>query len=67
MFKLEIIDTSNAAFEDGRSAEVARILRNTANRLGQGQTAGNLHDANGNPVGQWYLEDSDEYLEGSDE
>ena len=54
MFKLEF-DTDNAAFEDGREAECARILRRIAERLEAGATYGRAMDANGNKCGEWEL------------
>ena len=69
MFKLKI-ETDNAAFDDeneGRD-EIARILRDVAERLGPGvlvgviggttggvTTGGVLHDTNGNRVGNFTL------------
>lgn len=56
MFTLTI-KTDNAAFDEGdKGLEVARILRELANRLEtQSQTSGTLRDANGNTVGTWKL------------
>lgn len=56
MFKLEI-ETDNAAFEDGAELEIARILRNVAERLEylDGLREGNARDINGNRVGRWEL------------
>jgi hypothetical protein len=49
------IDLDNAAFDDGsEGAEVARILRNLADKCsahGCAQTYSNLRDVNGNTVG----------------
>jgi hypothetical protein len=46
------IRTDNAAFEEGdRGAEVARILRDVADRLEDGFEAGSVRDINGNLVG----------------
>lgn len=55
MFTLKI-ETHNAAFGDdenegGRAAEVARILHDAADRIGEGDTSFNLLDYNGNAVG----------------
>lgn len=51
MFVLEIV-TDNAAFED-KDQEIARILRNAADRIEAGQSSGKLMDANGNSVGSF--------------
>ena len=62
MFKLEIA-TDNAAFhEDGGGAthEIARILRETADRVEAGASTNKLRDANGNTVGSVYWEAADE-------
>ena len=49
------IDTDNAAFaEGGTLSEVARILRELADDLGEDEcVGGNLFDINGNTVGRW--------------
>mgnify|MGYP000207783470 CR=1 FL=1 len=53
-----VIDTENAAFED-RDAEVARILRDVADRQDEGRDIGTLRDANGNRTGSArYVADS---------
>ena len=53
-YKLKL-DCGNAAFGDDdvmtRGAEVARILRETADRVEHGSLGGNLFDMNGNRVG----------------
>lgn len=52
-FKLQI-DCENDAFNDNAAVEVARILRETADRLEKGEqfdTYRNLIDINGNVVG----------------
>jgi hypothetical protein len=53
--------TDNAAFEgeDG-SLEVARILSSVAAQVGFGHTAGAIHDVNGNNVGTWSYEVSED-------
>lgn len=51
MFTLKI-ETDNAAFED-LSGETARILRDIAKKLDDGQTDGKGKDINGNTVGDW--------------
>lgn len=46
------IDTGNAAFDDGnREAEVARILREAADKIEAGYEDFTLRDYNGNKVG----------------
>lgn len=47
------IDTKNAAFGDGGTYEIARLLKEAAYRLEDGHTTGYLHDFNGNHVGYW--------------
>jgi hypothetical protein len=61
MFRLSTIRTDNAAFQDGDdgAAEVARILRDIADRIENGSREGSARDINGNNVGGWSL-DSDE-------
>lgn len=55
MFRIEI-DTGNAAFEDVPGYEVARILRDLAERLTDASTGeGAVMDVNGNEVGTWEL------------
>jgi hypothetical protein len=51
-FRVEI-DTFNAAFEDGAHQEVARILREIADRVEQGSDGGPVRDINGNTVGRY--------------
>jgi hypothetical protein len=60
MFKLEIVHTENAAFEDNRGYEIARILRDAADKIETGTSEGALFDYNGNRVGAFELEDLDE-------
>lgn len=56
MSKLKInIDCSNDAFEEDLEYEVARILRNAADKLRSGETEGTLRDINGNTVGSYKL------------
>jgi hypothetical protein len=48
--------TENAAFEDAPLTEVARILRNLADRVERitgGYPAGTVVDVNGNTIGHW--------------
>ena len=57
MFKL-VIHTDNAAFGDSvmeHGAELARILRDIANRLEGGSIAGSARDMNGNNVGGYLI------------
>jgi hypothetical protein len=54
MFRLKI-DTGNAAFDEMREKEVIRILKEVCADMQLGDTKGNLHDINGNPVGSWSL------------
>lgn len=65
MFKLEI-HTGNAAFDEiegNAGPELARILRELADRIGDGVPNGDsasLFDYNGNRVGSWsYAEEHD--------
>lgn len=48
-----LIKTDNAAFDDNRDLEVARILRGVVADLEQGVSARNLRDVNGNHVGDF--------------
>ena len=53
MFTLQI-ETGNAAFEHGGGAEIARILREVADRIAVGRFTNDdckLRDLNGNTVG----------------
>jgi hypothetical protein len=53
MFRIKI-ETGNAAFEDdNKEYEIARILREAADKIEGGQTTGNLYDINGNRVGEF--------------
>lgn len=55
MFRLRL-STANAAFSDGAAgAEVARILREAASRVADGEREGNLLDVNGNTVGSFKI------------
>jgi hypothetical protein len=57
MFTLSIA-TDNTAFRetpDDAAREVARILRETAERLERGKREGRVSDANGNTVGEFAL------------
>lgn len=48
-----LIQVDNAAFDDGRNHEVARILREVADGLDQDVSGGNVRDINGNTVGDF--------------
>lgn len=51
------IETHSAAVtENGREHEIARILRDTAERIENGQDAGVLLDINGAQVGSWDMD-----------
>ena len=45
-------ETDNDAFKEG-SIEVARLLREIADRIENGDTARAIIDLNGNRIGQW--------------
>lgn len=49
--------TDNAAFEDDRAVEIARILRDLADKILLGRTSGPIRDINGNRVGTFDAED----------
>lgn len=56
------IDSENAAFSGPEgAAEVARLLRQTADKVEQGGDGGPLMDYNGNKCGTWDAEPSEEY------
>lgn len=51
-------ETENAAFEDDRAAETARIIHEIADRIADGWTVdiiGNIRDINGNQIGRYEL------------
>ena len=53
MFKMKI-ETDNAAFDDGeRMHEVARILREVADKIDAARMGGTILDGNGNSIGRW--------------
>lgn len=53
MFTMKF-ETDNAAFDDGHyAAEVARILRNVADKVERGVLMGRIADANGNGIGKF--------------
>lgn len=50
------IKMDNAAFTDAPGVELARILRQAADRIDEGQRSGGFFvDANGNAVGKWEI------------
>ena len=51
-FKL-VVNMDNAAFDRGDGRELARILREIANKVQDGKTDGRAMDVNGNKVGEW--------------
>jgi hypothetical protein len=48
-------DCENAAFEGDPETEVARILRNIAEKVAMGFEQGAVYDINGNRVGDFWL------------
>ncbi|OFX03302.1 MAG: hypothetical protein A3E78_12260 [Alphaproteobacteria bacterium RIFCSPHIGHO2_12_FULL_63_12] len=54
MLKLKF-RTGNAAFDDDKAEECARILEWTARQIRNGQLSGALSDCNGNRVGDFCL------------
>lgn len=46
-------DTDNAAFEDDPFAEIARVLRATAEKVEDRNDMGTIRDLNGNTIGDW--------------
>jgi hypothetical protein len=50
-----VFDTDNSAFADDPTPEITRILRETARRVSNGNTAGFILDVNGNRVGKFNL------------
>lgn len=55
-FKLTI-KTDNDAFSEDAGAEVARILREIAEKVENGSTGSGVLDYNGNRVGQFTLDE----------
>lgn len=49
------VKTDNAAFEQDRDAELARILEVAARKIEHGNTEGKLYDINGNVVGSFKI------------
>lgn len=58
MFKIEM-KTDNAAFEEDRGEEIARILETVAAAAKAGYTQGVCTDYNGNRVGNWWMTEED--------
>ncbi len=58
-FRLDITDMEDAAMDEYPREEVARILRETADKVENGTDYGNLRDFNGNNVGHWDLVERD--------
>ncbi len=53
MFKLSF-ETGNAAFDETPATEIARILRDIARKVEQGESfGGRIRDVNGNTIGLW--------------
>ncbi len=52
MLKIEV-EPNNAAFADDPEGELARILRDIAKRIENGESQGTVRDLNGNAVG-WF-------------
>ena len=58
---LTITNTDNAAFDGGnKGVELARILREIAEKIENGVTSGACWDINGNKVGYWSRFDDDD-------
>ena len=53
------IDSENAAFSDYPKIETVRILQDVAEKLERGCDFGAVMDINGNHVGDWSMEVSD--------
>lgn len=49
------LKTGNAAFEDQPASEIARIIKDAAERIENGEFEGNLYDINGNRVGCFFV------------
>ena len=52
MFTLSI-ETENEAFTNGDGEEIARILKEVASQVENGNEFGTFRDINGNKVGNW--------------
>ena len=55
--ELDLFGIRNAAFSEAREAEIARILREIAEKVERGSTQGKVYDVNGNNVGSFLVED----------
>lgn len=61
-------DSDNAAFEDDAQGETVRILRNIAKKIESGRTGEQaVHDINGNRIGEWFFEVSEDDEEEDDD
>lgn len=49
------VHVDNAAFQDSAADELARILRQTADRVERFGTGGKVMDINGNSCGSWKI------------
>lgn len=58
MFQLAF-KTANAAFDGFECTESARILREIANRLEDGDLEGIVRDVNGNTIGSYSIQPDD--------
>lgn len=58
-FRLDVTDMDDAAMDEYPREEVARLLRETAEKVENGEDYGNLRDINGNNVGHWSLTERD--------
>lgn len=54
VFTLEF-KTGNAAFKDGESFEVCRILKEVSRKIDDGIIEGSIFDINGNKIGKFKL------------
>ena len=52
MFTLKF-DTDNSAFDDAPREEIARILKEAAEKVIYGENDGKILDENGNTIGKW--------------
>jgi hypothetical protein len=57
------IDNRNAAFTGGGDAEVARLLRQVADRIKAGEDCGDLMEFSGNRCGKWFMDNERPDLE----
>jgi UDP-N-acetylglucosamine pyrophosphorylase len=58
------ISCENDAFSDGNGRhEMARLMRQTADRIEAGEEGGTLVEVNGNRCGSWYIEEPDKDFE----